>query len=276
MISDPLASLDLNRADVALRLVATLVATGQLIAGAQLIAERRLFERGGLLWWPAVRRRYQSSRFAVLSTMPFTPRAVIGTALLKCSGAVALVGCAVWQQPLRYALIVLLAANFALFIRMPHGRTGADEMGNVILLALLLTAIVDTPLTQTTCLVFIAGTSVTAYVTAGLAKLLNAGWRDGTVLRKLMSTTQYGHVGIARYLSRYPALSTSLSAALIAYECLFPLLLILPHNWAIAGLAAGALLHLTLAVVMGLNTFVWTFGATYPALLFANSLVQGW
>ena len=138
MISDPLASLDLNRADVALRLVATLVATGQLIAGAQLIAERRLFERGGLLWWPAVRRRYQSSRFAVLSTMPFTPRAVIGTALLKCSGAVALVGCAVWQQPLRYALIVLLAANFALFIRMPHGRTGADEMGNVILLALLL------------------------------------------------------------------------------------------------------------------------------------------
>jgi hypothetical protein len=36
-------------------------------------------------------------------------------------------------------------------------------------------------------------------------------------------------------------------------------------------LTAGLSFHLVAAVVMGLNTFVWAFSATYPAILHCRS-----
>ena len=276
MNSDLIALLDVNRADVVLRMVASLAAIGQLITGAQLIASRRIFDPGGLLAWPAVRRRDESSRLAALATLPFDAPAVSAVALLKCSGAAALVACAVWRQPLLYALVVLVAANVALAIRIPYGRPGADDIGNLILAALLLAAIVDTPLTRTACVTFIAIVSAAAYATAGITKLLNASWRDGSVLRTVMSTAQFGNARAARYLTRSGLLSKSLSAAAMTYECSFPLMLGVPHEWAVVGLAVGVLFHLSVAWLMGLNTFVWTFTATYPAVLFVNSYVHGW
>lgn len=268
--------LGLNQADVAIRFVACLVAVGQLIAGAQLIANRRLFEHSGLLAWRHVRRRYELSRLAPISALSFDAAAVIGVALLKCSGAAALVVCAVWRQPLLYPLVILVAANATLTIRIPYGHIGADDMGNVILAALLLAAVVDTPLVQSTCLTFIALESAAAYATAGLSKLTHVGWRDGSFVRELISTAGFGSARAAGYVTRSGLLSTSLGVAVVTYECLFPSILVAPYEWAIAGLAVGALFHAGVAVVMGLNTFVWAFTAAYPALLFVNSQVHRW
>jgi hypothetical protein len=276
MISDAIALLDLQSADVAFRFVAVLVGVGQLVAAGQLIADRQLFDPGGLLAWPAVRRCYESSRLAAIASISFDAPAVVGVALLKCAGAVALVGAAAWQQPLLYALVVLVATNVALVVRIPYGRTGADEMGNVVLAALLLAACVGTPLAHGACLTFIAGASVMSYATAGISKLLNVGWRNGSVLRNVVSTAQYGNALAARMLTRSGRLSMSVSAAVISCECLFPVILVAPRELALVGLAAGVLFHVVLALVMGLNTFVWTFTATYPALLFVNSQLHRW
>lgn len=276
MNSDLVALLGLDRADTALRVVASLVAVGQFVTGAQLIASRRLFDDGELLAWPAVRQLYESSRFAAIAALPFGAPVVRAVALLKSSSAVALVGCALWSQPMLYALVVLIIANVALIIRIPHGRTGADDMGNVILVALLLGAFVDTRLTQTACLAFTAAAAATAYATAGLSKVPVAGWRDGSLLRQVVSTDQYGNARAARYLTRSRTLAKALSAAVITYECLFPLILVIPQEWAIAGLIVGVLFHVGAAFIMGLNTFVWTFAATYPAVLFVNSHVHVW
>ena len=35
-------------------------------------------------------------------------------------------------------------------------------------------------------------------------------------------------------------------------------------------LAGGLLFHVASAVLMGLNTFLWAFGATYPAVFYCS------
>jgi hypothetical protein len=39
-------------------------------------------------------------------------------------------------------------------------------------------------------------------------------------------------------------------------------------------LATGILFHLTIALIMGLNTFFWSYISTYPAILFTWQLVD--
>ena len=54
----------------------------------------------------------------------------------------------------------------------------------------------------------------------------------------------------------------------IAFEVTFPLALVLGPTGVAVYAAVGALFHVSNAVLMGLNTFVWAFVATYPAVLF--------
>ena len=43
-----------------------------------------------------------------------------------------------------------------------------------------------------------------------------------------------------------------------------------------ASLSAGFFFHLVTAVTMGLNTFLWAFLATYPAVVFLVASVWAW
>jgi hypothetical protein len=53
----------------------------------------------------------------------------------------------------------------------------------------------------------------------------------------------------------------------IAFECGSPSLVLGGTSGALLLTAVGLSFHLGTAVVMGLNTFVWAFGACYPAVI---------
>ena len=55
--------------------------------------------------------------------------------------------------------------------------------------------------------------------------------------------------------------------SLILWESCFPLLLVAPRPLAILFLLMGIAFHGGAALFMGLNTFFWTFVATYPAVI---------
>ena len=67
-------------------------------------------------------------------------------------------------------------------------------------------------------------------------------------------------------LSRYPAVSRAICWQVILFECLSPFLILAGVPGAIVMMVVGMGFHIGVAVVMGLNNFVWAFGACYPAV----------
>ena len=84
-----------------------------------------------------------------------------------------------------------------------------------------------------------------------------------------MNLRSLGAPWAADRLVERPRLRVVLSWAVILGEVCFPLAVLLPARGVVAVLAVGLAFHLVVAVCMGLNTFVWAFVATYPAVLFA-------
>jgi hypothetical protein len=70
-----------------------------------------------------------------------------------------------------------------------------------------------------------------------------------------------------------------LAWSVILTECLFAVALLTPFPITLAILIGGAAFHIMSGLVMGLNTFIWSFVATYPAILWVQARVHiapGW
>jgi hypothetical protein len=121
---------------------------------------------------------------------------------------------------------------------------------------------------------FIAAQAVLAYATSGIAKLISPVWRDGTGLAGILSTVDHGTPRVSLWLARHPTFSELASWSTIAFECAFVLVLVLPSPVGAAILVIGLLFHAGCAVLMGLNSFLWAFPATYTCVWFAAGLLQ--
>jgi hypothetical protein len=173
-------------------------------------------------------------------------------------------------------LIVALALLSGLFIlRTPYGHDGADQLTWIIISGLAIVSIAPTVAVMTTYLWFVALQSCLAYGTAGIAKACAKGWRDGSYLVGILATRTYGHARFANVLRDRRQLAKWVSCMLILWECLFPLVLIAPTALFPAIIGAGVLFHVLNGLIMGLNTFLWSFIATYPAIYFCVR-TRGW
>src|SRR5208337_1533905 len=112
---------------------------------------------------------------------------------------------------------------------------------------------------------FVAAQSGLSYIIAGTSKLSSTAWRDGTALTGIFSTDIYGCQPIYKLLVRHPAISRF---AAWSFECSFVGLCLLGPRCAVLAIALGVLFHLGTAVSMGLNTFLASFIAAYPAVWF--------
>jgi hypothetical protein len=121
----------------------------------------------------------------------------------------------------------------------------------------------------------IAGQATLAYFVAGAAKLISPVWRQGLALPRVMRTRTFGHPLAARFAQSRPGLCRGLCLMIIVTEMMFPLVLILPWNIAVACLACYAVFHFCNAYFMGLNAFVWPFLATYPSVMLVNGVIRG-
>jgi hypothetical protein len=131
------------------------------------------------------------------------------------------------------------------------------------------------PLQFTFLVQFLAFQACLAYGTAGWCKIRVLGWRDGTYLSAILTTRIYGTPALGRYLGAHPPFARAATLGVVAWECAFPLVLVLPAPIAYGMLGLGALFHVTNAFLTGLNTFVWAFVGTYPALIWVLQQ-RGW
>lgn len=165
------------------------------------------------------------------------------------------------------ALAIVLAVPLLLRRCLPFGADGSEQMVRVVAGALLIESLAPGDALERACLWFIAVQSVCAYATAGLAKLAMPAWRDGKYLRQVLSSRTWSRT-FAAAIVKEPAVARWLSRGVIAYESAAPLALLAGPAPALLFCLAGAAFHLANAAIMGLNLFVWSFAATYPAILF--------
>lgn len=261
----------LGQPSLALGFTERIAAVGAVLASLELLARPAVLRADGLLSWPVARLR--SARLsagpaaAVLDPLLATP-GVYALGAVRAAGGTVVVLAPSGSVPSVAALTVTALSSLLLMTRTSYGNDGADQMLLLVLVPSALARLVGSDRALTYALWFIAVQCCLAYVTSGLGKVAGRSWRDGTGLVGVLTTRTYGRPTLARLLRQRLGLARLLSWWVIAVEVAFPLVLVAPRPVVVLLLAAGLTFHVTTAVVMGLNSFVWAFLAAYPALVY--------
>ena len=172
-------------------------------------------------------------------------------------------------EPVLWMSLILSSAGLIVRFGGPLGG-GSDSMFFQAQIGMLIASFgAVNPTLVRVGLGWIAAQSVLSYALAGISKLRNENWRNGGAMQTLLrSNGPYTLFAPVRSLANSKSLCMTLSTLIALFEISFPWVLILPQNFKLAILAAGLTFHITNAVVLGLNRFIWAWLATYPALLF--------
>jgi hypothetical protein len=259
---------------LAFTLVVKLAAFMLLVSNFEILVNVRQLSDAGLMSWKVGRLRsaWLTNRHVehVLGLVVRHPNVIVLIGFRLLAAGWILVGpLDLITNPLLLGLI--FASGIILFVRNSYGYDGADQMNWIVFGGLLLVSVEPTIYVKSVFLWFVAGQACLSYGVAGFAKALSEGWRDGRYLAGIMGTRIYGHPMIADLLRDHQVRAKCMSWAIIIWECSFPLVLLLPFSFAVVVITLGVCFHLFNAYVMGLNTFVWSFVATYPAILFCVS-----
>jgi hypothetical protein len=192
---------------------------------------------------------------------------------------IAILGIILPAPSVRYYLLpvaIVLAIKLALAYRCGYGRDGSDQMETVVLAGLFSTLCLLHSRAAPIGVWFIASQAALAYCASGVSKILSRPWTSGEAAFKIFNTYAYGTPRIASFLLRTPRMRVPLCWGIIAWECLFPISLLVPVRVAWVILIVGMFFHAFNAFIMGLNKFFWAFLSTYPAILYCNHEAAGW
>lgn len=179
-----------------------------------------------------------------------------------------------WTRYVTATLLTLLLALEFLARKHNFGGEGSDQMHFILVCALTLFFWTTDPLARTAVVWFVGLQSMLAYFTSGLVKLKAPPWKQGEAINLVLSTDCYGDERLCRLLQRVPCISRLMCWGVILFECGFPVAVLAGTKAALIVICCGAFFHLTIAVVMGLNGFLWTFVATYPAVFEFSREIQ--
>jgi hypothetical protein len=164
---------------------------------------------------------------------------------------------------------VIYISNVLLMKIRAATRRGSNTATHLIFGALFLEAIgMGTPIVTEACIWFIALQMCLLYCRCGVEKLKAPMWRDGTAMFEVANHRLYGWRPIAHYFYTRPRLVKTITWSVVLMESLFPLVLIMgyPACWFFLGW--GVIFHLLNVVIIGLNSFFWSYLATYPAIIY--------
>lgn len=225
--------------------------------------------------------RFDRVHLKVFRTLPRLMDAVFGRVGMSCALGGGLIGVVImWLASVGSVMFALGSAAtvvpcLLIHFRSTYGGDGSQQMNLLIGVAVLLgfNPWVE-PATGSFSLLFIAAQSCLAYFTSGLSKLVSPIWTQGDPLVGILSTTAYGSdLGLHLVLKMH-RLRPLFVVGMILLETLFPISVLGPR-WLLLGfLLWGIAFHISNAVFMGLNTFLWSFLATYPTICYAWLLLH--
>ena len=228
------------------------------ICALELLIVRRALADTGVFGWPVLRGDYRGAGRWIADRL-FAYPSTLGLLVLQLVVAAALP----WTP--RAALPWLgFATTLAIAVRFRGAYNGgSDSMLLVVTLSLAVARTV--PTYAHVALGYCAVQLSLSYFLAGIAKLGDRAWRDGSALAILVDLPQYrvprSLASVIRRLSR-PGVW-----AILAFELAFPVAFASELACTILLVIAFAF-HVTNAIVYGLDRFVWAWLAAYPALVY--------
>jgi hypothetical protein len=265
----------LSTAETCARAAAAIIGAGIVLTSLGQLAARRDLAPGGFYDWSVVRARRgwtdKGLLAAPLAALFSYPR-VLAITVVQAIAALALV---VGYPALTTvaALPILVVTQVLLRVRFQWGTDGADQIMFIVVVGLLAFYVCPPGALRETCLAFIGAETVLCYFSAGVAKALDPGWRNGTAVPMIVRSREFGLVRLSALVDRNEGLGKLLCWSTIAWETSAPAFVALGPRTCLGYLAAGIVFHVSVAVVMGLNDFVLSFVATYPAVYFLSTLV---
>ncbi len=248
-------------------LIARLAAIPTAIAALELLQVRASWADGGAWGWSILRRELDGAPRWLMVLCDRTLGAAGFTAVLAVQVASAVVLPWVdspWPAATAWACALLCAFRFR-----GSYNGGSDSMLLVVLGGLALARGDRAGVLETVGLAYIAAQLVLSYFVAGAAKLSQPSWRSGAAVHQLLSLPQYPVPNCARRWLGTDAAVRLCAWGVIGFECLFPLALV--SDYAAIVLTAIAIgFHVVNVVVLGLNRFLWTWLAAYPALAYVR------
>jgi hypothetical protein len=174
-----------------------------------------------------------------------------------------------------FSVLICLVTNAYLRARRQIGSSGAEQLTFIVLVTFGLVILAGgTEDARRIGDAFIAAQVMLAYFASGVSKAASPIWRNGAAMTGILSTEGYGIPVLASLLAKYPSLDRFLCWSVISWEIAFPLVLIAPKPLMIVLLATGVVFHVSCAITMGLNRFVWAFCGCYPAVWFTAMLLR--
>jgi len=200
--------------------------------------------------WATQRREYDAGPARRLGDAFFGERGLTLNLALRVAAALGLL-----ISPQAIDAVVLIFATWIWSVRWRGTFNGGSDQMTLIVLIGLCAYLVDAR-AERIALAYVGAHLIVAFVIAGLAKLRNSEWRNGRALR-----TFAADAGVTLSARR----ACALSWATMGFELSVPFSLVHPRA-ALAVAAAGMAFHAVNAYLFGLNRFLLTWAAAYPAL----------
>lgn len=262
-------------------LVGAICAIGVLIDSAELLVIRHQLQPGGIYDWHVLRTSQPSFDHlpsARLANQVFGYPQVLVLPMVQIVAATVLVTVAVLGRPGALgaaAAAVILVARMLLYARNQYGQDGSDQMILVVMMGVSVAQAANDQQVAAIAMAYVAGQLLLSYVVAGTAKAISPIWRSGDAMIGVLSTEGYGVPSLGATLARHRRIARGLCWWVIVFECGCPLLLVLGAPGSVVLIAAGLAFHVGIAALMGLNVFLWSFAAAYPAVFMVGRWVDG-
>ncbi|MEK9523356.1 hypothetical protein ACIOMM_20115 [Streptomyces sp. NPDC087908] len=261
----------------ALDLTQRLIGLAACITALEAAGARTLLPQQGLLSWRISKLRRVSTATGFTGGLLgffFDGNRVWATFLARAS-----LGCALMLTDQTSVSALLCGALVTLILlshlATPQGNDGSDQITLIAATALFLARLSPADsLAQQACLAFIAAQLTLAYFAAGVAKTFGPSWRAGTAVAEIVSTRTYGAQWISQIARRRPAPFVFATYGTVMFEVAFPLLFLLPSSSIPLFLGVAMSFHVCVAFLMGLNSFVFAFAATYPSIIWAHEALN--
>ena len=194
----------------------------------------------------------------------------LGVIILRLLVIVLLAVPEIWMFSQAPLLLIIVVTSLLINYRSPFGQDGSDQMSTIVLITLFLYHInPENTIVAQAGLWFIALQSLLSYFTAGFFKAKGEKWTTKpNAVFLIFNTATYGSKPIAQYLEGKQGAITFLTWSTVAVEVMFPLVLVTGYPGMVLFLGWGLAFHLMNALVMGLNSFLWAFLATYGAIVY--------
>ena len=255
-------------------MIQTLACVAVVIQALQILVESKQYGASGIYSYAVLKKSFswmtQGWQGSVLKRLCESPTYLL-IIELQLTAAVLVIS-HLFPSLSGFFILMILLVHLLSCLRHQAGLDGAQQIQTIIFASLLLFYVSSDPLAKTGCLWFIGLQALLAYCTAGVVKVQSFAWRSGTALGNILQGIRFRDETVSHRVSKYPFLTKMVCWSVFTGECLFPLLVLTGTQSCLLVLMAGILFHLTIALVLGLNSFFWSFVATYPAVrFFANT-----